>query len=575
MIELPDRWITDSSPSGRFPHYTRANADEIAPDPVSPLGWTLLYQGALLEGSVNSWVQFGVFDEGEVDPNDKFGCFGGYLYNALSITWMLGVRMGAAPDVVDHMFYGDNPDGPRYEPHPDDFSPRHTRQLREKAEWVIRQRGEIAATATMRQTTDEVQRHRPDFDTIDDRSLIRYVEGLLPLVSAAFTGHGTVSLGTSVAVGRLRDLLAGQQLSHLTMPLMSGLGGVESAGPTLAMWDLATSATAGGLVDALEAGEDGLASLRKGGPEAVAWADRFDVFIDRYGARGQCEYDLITPSWETRPALALGAIASMSRQGIDRSSALAQSRARGVRDAAMGEARSALSGFPARLAEFEQVLTAATVFMTAREAAKFPFVRMTNEVRVGVVALGRRLRTRGALEEPHDVSILLRSELEQAMDSPKLAADIIAERKPKFEALFGLDPPYIVTNAAPPLSEWPRRQADDAHQAGPGTVLSGIAASPGTVTGKVRILRSAGDSHLLERGDVLVASTTDAGWTPLLMVAGATVIEVGAIGSHGAIVSRELGIPSVVNCPQACSLLEDGTKVQVDGSAGTVTVLAD
>jgi pyruvate,water dikinase len=95
------------------------------------------------------------------------------------------------------------------------------------------------------------------------------------------------------------------------------------------------------------------------------------------------------------------------------------------------------------------------------------------------------------------------------------------------------------------------------------------------VTGKVRILRSAGDSHLLERGDVLVAPTTDAGWTPLLMVAGATVIEVGAIGSHGAIVSRELGIPSVVNCPQACSLLEDGTKVQVDGSAGTVTVLAD
>jgi pyruvate,water dikinase len=447
--------------------------------------------------------------------------------------------------------------------------------LREKADWVIRQRGEIAATATMRQATDVVRGDRPDFDTIDDSALIQYVDGLLPLVSAAFTGHGTVSLGTSVAVGRLRDLLAEQDLTHLTMPLMSGLGGVESAGPTLAMWDLATSATADGLVDAVEAGEDGLASLRKGGPAAKAWTDRFDGFIAQYGARGQCEYDLITPSWETKPSIALGAIASMARQGIDRSSALEQSRARAVRDAAMSEARSALSGSPTRLVEFEQVLTAATVFMTAREAAKFPFVRMTNEVRVGIVALGRRLRARGAIEEPHDVAILLRSELGEAMDSPKLAAEIIAERKPKFEALFALDPPYIVTNAAPPLSQWRRRRGGQDDQAGPGTVLSGIAASPGTVTGRVRILKSAGDSHLLERGDVLVAPTTDAGWTPLLMVAGATVIEVGAIGSHGAIVSRELGIPSVVNCPRACSLLADGTKVEVNGSAGTVTVLAD
>jgi rifampicin phosphotransferase len=570
-MTLPDRWITDSTVSGRFPHYTRANADEIVPGPISPLGWTLLFQGALQQGSVNSWIEFGVFDEGEVDPNDKFACFGGYLYNALSVTWMLGVRMGASPEVVDHMFYGENPNGPRYSPHPDDTSSRHTAQLRRKRAWVFEQRGRIPSVAVCQATAERARRERPEFSLMSSQAVLWHIDQLLPLVRDAFTGHGVVTLGTSVAVGRLRDLLTEHGLGHLTVPLISGLGGVESSAPTLAMWNLAEEANRLDLVDEVEAG---MASLRKVGKVAAEWVTLFDGFLKRYGSRGQCEYDLITPSWETNPDLALGAIAVMCRQGVDRSMVGDDSGWRSSRAEAEDVAERALSSQSSVYEEFRSVLAATVAFMTAREAAKFPFVKMTNEVRVAVVELGRRLVSAGAIGSAHDVAILTRRELELAIGDNLWAAGVVAERKSLFEELADLEPPYIVTVEAPPLPEWPKRQRACAEVAAPGTVLTGIAASPGLVTGRVRILTDASQADRLRSGEILVATSTDAGWTPLLMVAAATVIEVGAIGSHGAIVSRELGIPSVVNCPGAATSLVDGTLVEVDGTAGTVTVLA-
>jgi phosphohistidine swiveling domain-containing protein len=77
----------------------------------------------------------------------------------------------------------------------------------------------------------------------------------------------------------------------------------------------------------------------------------------------------------------------------------------------------------------------------------------------------------------------------------------------------------------------------------------------------------------LDEGDVLVTSVTDTGWTPFFGVAAAVVTEHGGLMSHASIVAREFGIPAVVGLNGACSRLTDGQLVEVDGVAGTVTVL--
>jgi rifampicin phosphotransferase len=89
----------------------------------------------------------------------------------------------------------------------------------------------------------------------------------------------------------------------------------------------------------------------------------------------------------------------------------------------------------------------------------------------------------------------------------------------------------------------------------------------------VRRLDSAAEGRRLQPGEILVAATTNVGWTPLFPRAAAVVTDVGAPLSHAAIVARELGIPAVVGTGNATSRLATGTRVRVDGARGTVEIL--
>ena len=101
-------------------------------------------------------------------------------------------------------------------------------------------------------------------------------------------------------------------------------------------------------------------------------------------------------------------------------------------------------------------------------------------------------------------------------------------------------------------------------------LVSGLAASPGTASGTVRVLRSPAEGDRLRAGDVLVAPMTSPDWVPTLRRAAALVTDGGGMTCHAAIVSRELGLPAVVGARTATTTLRDGEVVTVDGSRGTV-----
>jgi pyruvate,water dikinase len=104
--------------------------------------------------------------------------------------------------------------------------------------------------------------------------------------------------------------------------------------------------------------------------------------------------------------------------------------------------------------------------------------------------------------------------------------------------------------------------------------LTGYAGAAGLVEGTVRVLHSVDDGPTLQPGEILVAATTNIGWTPLFPRALAVVTDVGAPLSHAAIVARELGIPAVVGTGQATMRLRTGDRVRVNGGLGTVTLLS-
>jgi rifampicin phosphotransferase len=101
--------------------------------------------------------------------------------------------------------------------------------------------------------------------------------------------------------------------------------------------------------------------------------------------------------------------------------------------------------------------------------------------------------------------------------------------------------------------------------------LVGTAASAGSVTAPARVVLDPVGAHL-EPGEILVAPSTDPGWTPLFLTAGGLVMEMGGPNSHGAVVAREYGIPAVVGVPDATTRISTGQEVTVDGAAGVVRV---
>lgn len=101
-------------------------------------------------------------------------------------------------------------------------------------------------------------------------------------------------------------------------------------------------------------------------------------------------------------------------------------------------------------------------------------------------------------------------------------------------------------------------------------LVRGLAASPGVVSGAVRVLTSPSEGSALQAGEVLVAPMTNPDWVPTIRRAAAVVTDGGGMTCHAAIVSRELGVPCVVGARDATARLRDGDIVTVDGAAGEV-----
>jgi rifampicin phosphotransferase len=93
-------------------------------------------------------------------------------------------------------------------------------------------------------------------------------------------------------------------------------------------------------------------------------------------------------------------------------------------------------------------------------------------------------------------------------------------------------------------------------------------------TGPARVILRADVSEQVRPGEILVVPFTDPAWTPYFIPAAAVVMDQGGVLSHGSIVARELGLPAVTSTLAATRLIRTGDLLQVDGTAGRVTIVA-
>jgi phosphohistidine swiveling domain-containing protein len=198
----------------------------------------------------------------------------------------------------------------------------------------------------------------------------------------------------------------------------------------------------------------------------------------------------------------------------------------------------------------------------------YPGLLATREALLG---FGRRLVGEGLLDAFDDVWMLERDELRRALTDPLDLRTIVARRRD--EQARGL-----AEGMRPFLGEPPEERTRDtvveSFYGSGGSALSGTGASPGVAEGTARVVAGPDDFSRVASGDVLVTTTTTPAWTPLFPSLAALVTETGGILSHAAVIAREYGLPAVVGAAGATAAIRDGTRIRVDGTTGTITVVS-
>jgi rifampicin phosphotransferase len=335
----------------------------------------------------------------------------------------------------------------------------------------------------------------------------------------------------------------------------------------LALWDLAgrirRNEAAARVLSSRPAAE--LSAEFRSGTLPPTLQGELAEFLARYGHRAVAEIDLGMPRWSDDPTHILGVLANYLKLD-DPAMAPDALFDRGAREAeemiATLVERARRRG-PLRARLVRLALDRARKLAGVRELPKYDLVMGLAAVRRELAAVGAELARRGSLEKGDDVFFLDLKEARAGLDGRDFRA-LVQERRDSYEAeLRRRHIPRVL------LSDGTEPEAQAVAAAGD-AALAGTPASAGSVTATARVVLDPVGAHL-EPGEILVAPSTDPGWTPLFLTAGGLVMEMGGANSHGAVVAREYGIPAVVGVPDATARIATGQRITVDGAAGTVS----
>ena len=316
------------------------------------------------------------------------------------------------------------------------------------------------------------------------------------------------------------------------------------------------------------------------------WAEAEERLLATTGGRRVCDQLRVAarragsmavfggPCWDEDPDL----VWDLVRSAAERHSAASMGDTSGeppLPDHTWADFRTVLDALPprgglpmpvvdGRMLAVRRLVDEAVELLDRRERSKAAVLALGGQVRRVQLELGRLMADDGLLDRPEDVELLGERELAAAIAGGCPAPADLGRRRRWLQRCDAEEPLPQRFEGRPSPQRVVRPR---------GTELRGWAAGPGVYVGRARVLRS--PTERMGDGEVLVASSTDASWSPLFLHAGAIAVEHGGPLSHAAIVARELGIPAVLNVPGLVSALDlEPTTVTVDGDRGLI-VIAD
>lgn len=295
-------------------------------------------------------------------------------------------------------------------------------------------------------------------------------------------------------------------------------------------------------------------------PEGSPFRQAFREFICEYGHRAIYELDIINPRWKEDPSYLFDIIRStLNTANLDP----LKSEQREKFDQAWQEITKEVPSY--KHSSIRKLVKQAQAGAAVREKTKSVLAMIIAAYRLLAQELGYRFCKQAIIKEQADIYFCTWPELVAVLtgqwDGTGLQQLILA-RKALQRELESISPPDIILGETPKYMEPITRIS--------GNCLIGVPVAAGKASGIARLICHPNEGDKLQPGDVMIAPSTDPGWTPLFLKAGAVVMETGGFLSHGAIVAREYGIPAVVNIPGLMRVIKEGVTVVVDGDEGKV-----
>ncbi|WP_433281391.1 rifamycin-inactivating phosphotransferase [Micromonospora sp. CA-244673] len=303
-----------------------------------------------------------------------------------------------------------------------------------------------------------------------------------------------------------------------------------------------------------------------GGREA---RDAIRAFLDRYGMRCVGEIDITRPRWSERPTTLVPVILDNVRnfEPGARERRFEQGRQEAEKkEQEVLERLRALPDGERKAEEAKRMIDRVRTFIGYREYPKYAIISRYFVYKQALMQEAERLVRANVLREKEDIFYLTFQELHDVVRTHQVDDQLIHRRRDEFRSCHALTPPRVLTSEGEAITGAYRR--DDV----PAGALVGLPVSGGVVEGRARVILDLAEAEL-EPDDILVTAYTDPSWSPLFVAIKGLVTEIGGLMTHGAVIAREYGLPSVVGVEHATRLIRDGQRIRVHGTDGYVEIL--
>ncbi len=230
------------------------------------------------------------------------------------------------------------------------------------------------------------------------------------------------------------------------------------------------------------------------------------------------------------------------------------------------ERLAALPGGRRKAAQTARLISVFRNFVGVREYPKYYWMRRYALYKEALMKEAVKLAAAGGIAAPEDTAFLYFDEFHEAVCRGRADRGLIERRREEYRRYEKLTPPRLIfSDGEVPAGEYGVKDI-------PEGALAGLAVSAGVVEGRARVIEKL-EEAAVEPGDILVTAFTDPSWTPLFVNIAGVVTEVGGMMSHGAVITREYGLPAVVGVENATRIIKEGQRIRVNGSAGYVEVI--